>query len=259
MRTDLIRRCLPHARRAGVALTLLLLALARPAAGQGIGLEQLREMMDWGTGAFLLFDQLEYAPDGAGRPLSLEATGWIGGAYNRLWVRAEGEQLTVESGGGAEVEALYGRLISPYFDAVAGVRVDRRWGDESATRGLFAVGIQGLAPYWFEVAPTLYVSQDGDLSARLAAEYELLFTQRLVATPELEVNAALQEVPEFGIGSGLNDVELGLRLRYEIRREFAPYIGYAWTRRVGGSADFARAEGEAVSGGAFVAGLRVWY
>ncbi|HET7275875.1 MAG TPA: copper resistance protein B [Longimicrobiaceae bacterium] len=249
----------PRARRVGVTLVLLLLALARPAAAQGIGLEQLREMMDWGTGSLLLFDELEYAPGASGQPVGLEATAWYGGAYNRLWVRAEGEQLTAEGGGEAEVEALYGRLITPYFDAVGGVRVDGRWGEDDAARALLVLGVQGLAPYWFEIAPTLYVSQDGDLSGRFAASYELLFTQRLIAEPELEVNAALQEVPEFGVGAGFNDVELGLRLRYEIRREVAPYFGYSWTRRVGGSADFARAEGEPVSDGAFVAGLRMWF
>lgn len=259
MRTDTGNRLLPRARRAVVTLILLLLALARPAAAQGIGLEQLREMMDWGTGAFVLFDELEYAPGASGQPVGLEATAWYGGAYNRLWIRAEGEQLTAASGGEAEIEALYGRLITPYFDAVGGVRVDGRWGDEDAARALLALGVQGLAPYWFEVAPTLYVSRDGDLSARFQASYEMLFTQRLVAEPEMEINAALQEVPEFGVGSGFNDVELGLRLRYEIRREFAPYVGYSWTRRIGETADFARAEGEAVSEDAVVAGLRMWF
>ncbi|MDQ3389352.1 MAG: copper resistance protein B, partial [Gemmatimonadota bacterium] len=166
--------------------------------------------------------------------------------------------LTTERAGDAEAQLSYGRLITPYFDALAGVRLDQRWGDGSATRAHLAAGLVGLAPLRFEFSPTLFLSQDGDLSARLEAEYQLLITQRLVASPEIELNAALQEVPEWGIGRGINDVELGLRLRYEFRREFAPYIGYSWTRRVGGSAGFAREEGEGVSEGAFVAGLRVW-
>jgi copper resistance protein B len=258
MRTDSLPRWASNTLRAGALLGGLLIALARPADAQGIGLKQLKHMMAWGTGSLILFDQLEYAPGAEGRPLSLDAVGWYGGAYNRLWFRAEGEQLTATSGGEAEAQLSYGRLVTAYFDALAGVRVDRRWGDESATRAHLAAGLVGLAPLRFEFSPTLFLSQDGDLSARLEAEYQLLITQRLVASPEIELNAALQEVPEWGVGSGINDYELGLRLRYEIKREFAPYVGFAWTRRVGGSADFAREEGEGVSEGAFVAGLRVW-
>lgn len=246
------------ALRVGATLALLLLALARPADAQGIGLIQLKEMMAWGTGSLILFDQLEYAPGGEGRPLSLDAIGWYGGAKNRLWFRAEGEHLTSGGTGEGEAQLSYGRLVTPYFDALAGVRVDQQWGDASPTRAHLAVGLVGLAPLRFEFSPSLFVSQDGDLSARLEAEYQLLITQRLVASPEIELNAALQEVPEWGVGSGLNDYELGLRLRYEIKREFAPYVGFSWTRRVGGSADFAREEGEGVSEGAFIAGLRVW-
>ncbi len=215
--------------------------------------------MDQAIHSFLLFDQLEYTPDAAvGNPVGLDAIGWIGGDYNRLWFRAEGEHLSATGNGEGEAQLLYGRLVAPFWDALVGVRVDQRWGDESATRALLAAGFEGLAPYWFELAPTLFVSQDGDISARLEAEYELLFTQRLILTPEIELNAAIQEVEEFGVGAGLNSWEAGLRLRYEIRREFAPYVGIAWTRRMGGTADFARAEGESVSDGAFVIGLRAW-
>ena len=206
----------------------------------------------------VLFDQLEYAPGPSERPISLEATSWTGGDINRLWVRAEGDQSTLENEGEAEVEALYGRLVTPFFDALAGARLDTRWGDNGQTRGFLAVGLQGLAPYWFEVEPTLYVSQDGDVSARLVAAYALLFTQRLILEPELEVGAAVQEVPEWGVGSGVGDLGLGLRLRYEIRRKFAPYVGYSWNRRFGETADFARADGEPVSGAAFVFGVRMW-
>lgn len=242
----------------GLMLVGLLVALPRPANAQGIGLEQLRKMLAWGTGSLILLDQLEYAPGAEGRPLRLDAVGWFGGDFNRLWFRAEGEQFT--SGGIGELEAQlsYGRLVTAYFDALAGVRVDQQWGGESTMRGHLAVGLVGLAPGRFEISPALFMSQGGDISARFEAAYQLLVTQRLIASPELELNAALQEVPEWGIGSGMNDVELGLRLRYELRREFAPYIGYFWTRRLGGSADFARQDGESVSGRAFVAGIRVW-
>lgn len=237
-----------------------LLGFAAPAAGQGIGLEQLKEMMAWGTGSLILLDKLEYLPDEAlGRPVELDLIGWYGGAYNRLWFRAEGEQRTVGGGGEAEAHVYYGRLVTPYWDALAGVRVDREWGDEGATRAHLAVGVVGLAPMRFELSPTLFLSHEGHLSARLEAEYQVLITQRLVAEPELELNAAMQSVPEWGVGSGLNDVELGIRIRYEIRREFAPYLGYSWTRRIGETADLARAEGSSAAAGTFVAGVRMWH
>lgn len=258
MKTERLSRWALATVRVGFMTSGILLALAGPANAQGIGLKQLKHMMAWGTGSLILFDQLEYAPGGEDRPLSLDAMGWYGGAYNRLWFRAEGEQLTSEGIGEGEVQLSYGRLVTAYFDALAGVRLDQRWGEESGTRAHLAAGLVGLAPLRFEFSPTLFLSQDGDLSARLEAEYQLLVTQRLVASPEIELNAALQEVPEWGVGSGINDVELGLRVRYEFRREFAPYVGYSWRRRIGGSADFAREEGEGVSEGAFVAGLRVW-
>jgi copper resistance protein B len=243
-------------RRALVALPLLAFATAA-AAQQPRGLEPPH--MDWGTTSFVLLDQLEIAPGAEDNPLALAAMGWWGSAYNRVWFRTEGEQFTGASGGEGEAEILYGRMIAPFWDALAGVRLEGRWGDDSDTRAHLSVGLEGLAPYWFELAPTLFVSQDGDVSARLEAEYELLFTQRLVLSPEVELNAAVQEVPEWGIGSGLNDYEFGLRLRYEIKREFAPYVGYEWRRRVGGTANFARAASEEVSSGSWVAGLRLWY
>lgn len=244
--------------RLGLVVGLLLVALPRPAIGQGIGLAQLMEMLVWGNGSLILVDQFEYGPGGAGRPLRLEAVGWWGGDYNRLWFRAEGEQLTTERVGDGELQLSYGRLVTPYFDALAGGRIDQQWGDESSTRAHFAVGVVGLAPGRFEVSQMLFMSLDGDVSARLDAEYQLLVTQRWVATPEIELNAALQEVSEWGVGSGINDVELGLRLRYEFHRKFAPYIGYSWTRRLGGSAEFAREAGEGISESVLVAGLRVW-
>lgn len=258
MRTDRMRRWALGARGVGFALAVSLLALAPPAGAQGLGLKQLEHMMAWENTSLILFDQLEFAPEAEGRPLSADLTAWYGGAYNRLWLRAEGELPTSEGAGEGEVQLSYGRLVTPNFDALAGVRVDQRGGEESGTRAHLAVGLQGLAPFRFEFSPTLFLSQDGDLSARIEAEYEVLVTQRLVASPEIEVNAALQEVPGWGVGKGLNDYELGVRLRYEIEREFAPYIGYSWSRRVGGAADLARAEGESISEGAFVAGFRIW-
>lgn len=213
------------------------------------------QTMDDKPRTFVLLDHLEYVPEPAGRPISLEATSWIGGEVNRLWLRAEGEQSTLHREGEAEVEALYGRLISPYFDVVAGARVDRRWGEGGYTRGFLAVGLQGMAPYRFELEPTLYVSHEGDVSAGFSAAYHVLFTQRLILEPELEMKAALQDVPEWGGGSGVNDLGLGLRLRYEFHRKFAPYVGYDHGWMFGETADLA---GGDTSNGAFVFGVRVW-
>jgi copper resistance protein B len=203
----------------------------------------------------LLFHKLEYVPEPAEQPVGLEATGWTGGDINRAWIRAEGEQSTLHREGEVELEALYGRLVSPFFDAVAGVRVDRRWGDAPATRGHLAVGLQGLAPYQFEVEPTLYVSHEGNVSASFAASYHVLFTQRLKLESELETSAALQDVPDWGVGTGVNDLGLGFRLRYEFHRKVAPYLGYTHDWTFGETADLAGGE---ASSGAFVFGVRVW-
>lgn len=245
-------------RGAVAVLVVALLTLAGPVDAQQPPELELPHM-EWGTTAFLLIDQLEVAPTADDRPVALDAAGWWGGAYNRAWFRLEGEQLTTESIGEVEGQLLYGRTVAPFWDALVGVRVDRRWGNGADTRAHFAVGLEGLAPYWFELAPTLFVSQDGDLSARLEAEYELLLTQRAVLTPELELNAALTDVPEWEIGAGLNDYELGLRLRYEIRRELAPYAGWVWARRLGKTADIARDAGGEIGESGFVAGLRMWF
>lgn len=233
------------------AVVVALLTAASPGTAQ---------VMDDEVYTFVLVDQLEYAPGGHAQPLEWEALSWIGGDYNRLWLRTEGEYETEERAGHVEVQAHYGRLVAPFWDALIGLRYDAPVGREAGDgRAFLAVGLQGLAPYLFEVAPFVFVSEDGDVSARLEASYHLLFTQRLIAELELEVNVALQDVPAHGVGSGLNDVELGFRVRYEIMRELAPYVGYSWTRRFGETADLVRAAGGEAGEGAFVAGLRVWY
>ena len=237
-------------RGAGWLAAALLLSAAAPARAQ---------VMDSEPHFFALLDRLEIAPARDGTPVTLDGTGWWGGDVNRLWLRAEGEQEFERNTGEVQGEVFYGRLVSPFWDALLGVRVDHRWGGDRATRAHLAIGLAGLAPYWFEVEPTLYVSQDGDVSAQLEAEYELLVTQRLVLQPRLEVQVAVQDVPDFGIGSGLSDLELGARLRYEVRRELAPYVGVAWHRLLGETADLARGADEEVSTLSLVVGLRAWY
>ncbi len=207
----------------------------------------------------VLVDQFEHAPGLSGRPIRLGADAWYGGNYNRLVIKIDGDAGT--RGGEREVEGqlLFGRMVAPYWDLQVGLRVDGAWDDESRTRTHLALGCQGLAPYWFEVETALFLSMEGDVSATVQASYDLLLTQRLVLQPEIEANASFQDVSEWGLASGLNDTELALRLRYEIRREFAPYVGYAWRKAYGGTRDLLRESGDQVHRGTLVAGVRMWY
>ncbi len=206
---------------------------------------------------FLQGERLEYRSN-EGSPIFLwDGQGWYGGDKNKIWVKTEGEYSFDEDVfEDAEVQALWSRAITRYFDFQAGVRHDFAPGDD---RTFGVIGIQGLAPYWFEVDVAAFVSDDGDVSARVELEYELLLTQRLILQPRTELNFAIQDVAENGVGSGLSTAEVGARLRYEVKREFAPYIGVEWERSVGETADFVRADGEDPSSVSLVAGLRLWF
>lgn len=221
------------------------------------------QVADRRTYVYAALDELEYRAGGGDRPVEFTGQAWIGGDYDRLWIMGEGGRSTTGGGGDVEGEVLYGRLVAPFFDAQVGLRVDAQssGGDGVGvdTRSHLALGLHGLAPYWFQVGAFLYLSQEGDLSGRLRARYDLFVTQRLIAEPEVEANVALQEVPAFGTGSGLNDLELGVRMRYELVREIAPYLGLSWVRRFGSAADFARADDGAVNRTSFVAGVRAWW
>ncbi len=210
---------------------------------------------------YTVIDRLEFSSGDAPVALTWDAQGWHGGDREKFWWKAEGgRRLSGGSEGEGEVQALYSRLVAPFWDLQAGLRHDRTWGTARNRNRTFAVvGFEGLAPYWFEVEPALFVSADGDVSLRLAATYEVLLTQRLILQPRLDLDAALQDAPEFGIGSGLNSVELGVRLRYEIRREFAPYVGLTWRESFGRTARLARMGGEPTSTLQFVGGLRLWW
>ena len=165
-----------------------------------------------------------------------------------------------ERGGEAEVQALYSRLIAPFWDFQAGLRYDQFSGAGFDRGRTFAViGLQGLSPYRFELEPALFISQDGDVSARLTATYDLLLTQRLILQPRLDFDAAVPSAEKFGIGEGVNSVGLGLRLRYEFTREFAPYVGVHWLRRFGETADLSRRGGGDVQDIAVVFGVRLWF
>ncbi|HEU4773174.1 MAG TPA: copper resistance protein B [Lysobacter sp.] len=206
--------------------------------------------------SFWLLDRLEaWDADEGGTGVGWEALAWVGTDLNRLWLRSEGEHVddALEAG---DIEVLYGRAIAPWWDLVAGVRHDL---GEGPSQTFAAIGVMGLAPYKFEVEATAYVGQSGQTAARLEAEYETLFTNRLILQWLAEAEFHGKDDPRRGIGSGLGTVELGARLRYEIRREFAPYVGVVWERGYGNTADFRRVELEDVEDTRVVAGVRIWF
>lgn len=205
---------------------------------------------------FLLVDRLERRWQKGSDLRTWDVQGWVGGDYNKLWLKSEGEDEVRGRTEQADVEALYARLISPFWHLQAGIRYEDR---PSPSRTSLAFGVQGLAPYWFEVEATGYVSEKGKFSAQLEAEYDFLLTQKLILQPLVETTFAASAEEERGIGRGFNNLELGVRLRYEFRRQFAPYIGVTWSRKLGDTADLARRENEDVTERAIVAGLRVWF
>jgi copper resistance protein B len=203
----------------------------------------------------VLIDQFEIRDADGSDPLVLDGQGWIGKDLNKLWIKTEIERVDGDTEE-AELQALYSRAIAPYWDLQLGLRHDFQ---PSPSRSWGVIGIQGIAPYFFEVDTALFIGESGQTALRVEAEYELLFTQKLILTPEVELNFYGQDDKDLNIGSGLSDLEAGLRLRYEIRREFAPYIGVNWNKSFGNTADFASAEGEDTDDVQWVVGLRAWF
>ncbi|QYJ00700.1 copper resistance protein B [Thalassovita mediterranea] len=188
--------------------------------------------------------------------LLLDGNAWIGGDINKLWFKTELEYLPDEGElEEAEVQALWSRAISSYFDLQLGVRQDF----EPLGRTHAVAGVQGLAPYLFEVDAAAFLSADGDLTSRIETEYELLLTQRLILQPRAEMEFSAQDIPELETGAGLVSLSAGLRLRYEIKREFAPYIGVEYQRSFGDTADYIEAAGGEADATAFLIGIRAWY
>jgi copper resistance protein B len=203
----------------------------------------------------LMVDKAEVADPNGDSTFVWEADAWLGKDLNKLWFKTEGESKPKGTEEG-KVELLYSRAIAPFWDLQAGWRHDFA---PSPKRDWFALGFKGLAPYMFEVDATAYVGESGRFAFNFQAEYEYLFTQRLILTPEVEMNLYGKNDEERGIGSGLSDLSFGLRLRYELAREFAPYIGVNWWHKYGNTADYARAEGEDRSATEFVLGVRAWF
>nr|WP_245654160.1 copper resistance protein B [Novosphingobium rosa] len=204
----------------------------------------------------VMFNLAEYQARQGRDGYRWDGEGWFGGDINRLWLKSEGEGALREGIESAEVQALYSRAVGPYFNLQGGVRQDL---GPFPKRTYATVGFEGLSPYMFEVEGALFLSTKGDLLGRLEGYYDQRITQRLVLQPRVEFNLAAQDVPESRLGAGLTDAELGLRLRYEIRRQFAPYVGVSYVTQTGRTADFTRAEGKDPSTTSFVAGVRAWF
>jgi copper resistance protein B len=218
-----------------------------PAGGHGAG--------DNAIHSYLLLDRLEAWDADPGTGLAWEGKGWIGTDLDRLWLRSEGERSDGRTEA-ADMEAFYGHSVSTWWDVLVGMRQDFRPGD---ARTLAAIGIQGLAPQRFELGATAYFGSGSQTAARLTAEYTLLFTNRLVLQPLLEANLYGKDDAERGIGSGLATLEGGLRLRYEVTRQFAPYVGLVHERAFGDTADLRHAAGEHAGDTRLVVGLRTWF
>jgi copper resistance protein B len=208
---------------------------------------------------YLLADLLEYQTNANGTTgIRFDALGWTGGDVNRIWFKTEGFASAVPRQREGEVSLLYGKLVKPFYDLQVGVRYVPGLGTK-APRTYAVVGYQGLAPYNFDVEPSLFISQSGKISARFTGSYDVPFSQRLILQPRLETNIALQSDAPAGIGSGIENVEFGVRLRYEIRRELAPYVGIEWLQKFGQTHVFALRDGPDRRQFPLVAGLRIWF
>ncbi len=192
-------------------------------------------------------------PDGE-NVFTWDGEAWIGGDHNKLWFKSEGDVVDGETEA-AEVQALWSRNIAPFWDTQVGVRVDI----EPDTTTYLALGFQGLSPYQFETEATAFVSEKGDVSARFRQSLDLLFTQRVILQPHVEINAFGQDVVAAEVGAGLSDIDAGLQLRYEITRKFAPYIDFTIARDLGETAQITRSRGGDPEEAAVRAGVRVWF
>lgn len=213
------------------------------------------QVHDSAINTYFLADKLEWQDADDASTLAWDLSGWIGGDIDRLWLRSEGERSNGKTED-AEIQALWGHAISPWWDVVSGVRQDFKPG---APQTWAAFGLQGMALYNFEAEATAFLGENGQSALRLEGDYDILLTNRLILQPTAELNVYGKNDPQRGIGSGLANTEAGLRLRYEIRREFAPYIGVTWNRTYGHTADYAREEGEDRSEARLVLGVRLWF
>lgn len=206
--------------------------------------------------SYVLFNQFEAQSANGADELYWNGQAWYGGDINKIWFKTEGRS-SLDNGDveDAEIQALYSRAIAPYWNLQAGIRHDFK--PDSLDHAV--IGIQGLAPYFFEVDMSAYLSTEGDVTARAELEYDLLLTQRLILQPRIEANISAQNIPDRQIGAGLNNIDAGLRLRYEVKRQFAPYLGIEWQGSFGDTKDFIQAAGGDADRTVFVAGVRTWF
>ncbi|MEH6561452.1 MAG: copper resistance protein B [Marinobacter sp.] len=246
----------------GISL-FMLAAGTSAAAGTGVQAEP-----DWALPVHddkvfgqILVDRLEYQRDGNDEIALWDAQAWLGKDRKRLWIETEGKtDLSTESGEIENFDVQYSYRLDAFWDIQTGLGAQSTFGaDPNRERYSAIIGLQGLAPYWFEVDTNLRVTDDGDVSYDLEAEYDWLLTQRLILQGRGETLVAFSDVEEWGVGTGINNIGLGLRLRYQFSREFAPYIGVSYTRYLGNTKDLRERGGEGVDASSFVAGVRWWF
>lgn len=210
-----------------------------------------------GMGAsMLMIDRLEWRPARGANGYAWEVEGWAGGDIDRLAFKSKGEGVSGARPEQAEVQAGWSHALDPWFNLRLGVRQDLR---PRPMRTQAVLAVEGLAPYWFEVEGEAFVSHKGEVTARAEASYDQRITQSLILQPAAELNLSAQHMPELDTGAGLTSIELGLRLRYEVVREFAPYVGLHWERKLGETARLHRAKGEDPDSLRLVAGVRFWF
>jgi len=207
--------------------------------------------------ALFLADELEVQGPDSEVPIAWDTLAWIGGNQNRVWLKTEGDLDLASASGEVEAQLLYSRLIAPFWELQVGARAD--YLTNGVDRGFLVLGLEGLAPYWFEIEPAIFISHRGELSARLVASHDVFITQRLIAQPSIEANLNLQAVPDAFEGAGPTDLIIGARVRYEARREFAPYLGFEYEQLLLDTATMAVDAGSTSRTIRGVAGLRLWY
>ncbi len=204
----------------------------------------------------ILFNLAEYRVQKGSNGYRWDGEGWFGGDLNRFVVKTEGEGLRDKGVESAELQALYSRAVTPYFNLQAGVRQDIQ---PHSARTYATVGFEGIAPYWFELSGSVFLSDKGNVLGRLEGYYDQRITQKLILQPRVELNFAARNVSASRVGAGLTNAEVGLRLRYEFKRELAPYVGLSWDAKASGTAEYARAAGDRVQRTSLVIGLRAWF
>jgi len=250
---------------ARIILAATLFTFAAPAfaetpavnAAPTLGMEPgaMQPVMDQAIFAHAIFNQLEGRWNGSNPEFRWDGQGWAGTDYDKLWIKSEGT-LTKGALDDSQQQFLYSRAVTTYFDLQGGLRSDI---DSRPTRNWAAFGIQGLAPYFFDLEVTAFVSGEGHLAGKLEASYDLLLTQRLILQPQIELNLYSKSDPARLVGAGFSDIDTGLRLRYEFDRKFAPYIGVVYQGKFGQTANFARQAGESTGDVRFVFGIRTWF